>query len=116
MRLPDELRGHQVRCPECQEIFVAEPPADFTVEPVPSMLPRRSDGNSGPPGESAPTAWSPSRRRPLDDDDDDDDPFNDERPRRPFRPTGSLGLTVTILLLCGIALSFIMLGSGWMQY
>jgi predicted Zn finger-like uncharacterized protein len=84
LRIPDDLLGKKVKCPDCQGTFTAEaedapaekPAVDEGVEEKPSSRRKRS----APPAEEE---ERPKRRRGRDDEDDDEeDRPSRRRPRR----------------------------------
>ena len=102
LRVPEELKGEQVRCPSCGTVFTAG--ADEPLPPPPVQP---------PPVEREPArAAEPPRRLPAlpDDDDDRDDDFDYPRRRRrrldyePHRGAAVLVLGILSCVLCGVGL------------
>jgi hypothetical protein len=93
LKLPEDLAGKRVRCPQCAATFTAAPPAPLpasTSRPPPDAYERRS-----------------RRRRFHDDyDDEDEDDFDFGRPSRfdyhPHRGAVILTLGILSLAVCGI--------------
>src|SRR4051812_42315526 len=50
MAVGDELRGHQVRCPHCQQVVVAPPPINSTPPPAPPPAPAEQESIFDPTG------------------------------------------------------------------
>jgi hypothetical protein len=113
LQAPEEYEGRELRCPKCQEIFVAAARTEITAQaPRPASPPATSEVQPGP----APATLNRRvrlRRAPADPDDDLPPQAHSQRA---FRPAGGLGLAVKILLAVNLLLSVTVLGSEYMQY
>lgn len=98
LRVPEDLLGQPVKCPECEEVF------DATT----SELPPRPPDESEAVREQLPTP--PRRVDRLDEDDDDDDFDITRRRRRDYLPHRA-----TLILVLGI-ISFPLMSMCWLGF
>ena len=115
LQMPAEYHGRQVRCPECQEVFVAGAATDVTATaPKPGAAGGSAGIQAGPPvgGEDI---SRPATKRWYEADDDDGLPYGAGRRRR-FTPGGGLALVVKVMLALNLLASIVILGSQFMQY
>lgn len=81
VQVPDELLGKRVQCPECKNVFVAEP-ATSAVSTVPKKSSPGVPSSSPPPVPTKTPEWEKPRARLDDDEEDDDRPRKKKRSRR----------------------------------
>ncbi len=116
LEVPEEFQGREVRCPECQAVFVGGPATDITATSPKPLEPAGSAAvYSGPPPAAAPQAISQEPRRPAFADLDQDSSYL-ALSRRAFKPGGTLVLSVKILLALNVLIGLVLLGSDYLQY
>src|SRR5262245_42674556 len=107
LEMPAAYDGSEVRCPECQGVFMAGAQGAITAQsPQPAALPAASEVHPGmpPAGERARTTA-----------------FDDELPESvalgsEYRPGGRLAFAVKLLLGLNLLLNLAMLASAYLQY
>jgi hypothetical protein len=107
LRLPDDLVGSKVRCPDCQTAFTAEAP-DEAPEPAPAPRPGpvtdRPSRRPKPPPEAAPRdEGDDDYRDPYEDEADDDEPRPRRRGRAKEKARGSvMGPGIALMVVGGL--------------
>ena len=113
LQAPEDYHGREVRCPECQRTFIGGTQTDITAQ-APLTPFSASEVQPGlPPSGTKP--W-PAGRHDEETADDEYDVRGRVAYRGEYRPAGGLALAVKVLLALGLLLSFVSLGSDYLQY
>jgi hypothetical protein len=109
LEAPDDYQGKELRCPECQKVFVGGAQSSITAEaPRPSAVDERpTDVQAGLP------AWPGHREH---DDAADLYPLGRASSLHAFRPAGGLATATMALLGVSLLIGVCLLGSNFLQY
>ena len=107
LHAPDDVAGREVRCPDCQTVFVARPSSDITAKPP---TPGKSPAiQARAPVGAAP--WPPAQFT-----DDADDLAYRSIAGRSFRPAAGLAIAAKVMLALNLLMSVVLFVSELVQY
>jgi LSD1 subclass zinc finger protein len=114
LQVPEGHQGRELRCPECQSVFVAGTGTEITAAPPRPEVPGATAVQPGLPHAVPPRSL---RHAALEDEHDVSHRLTDHLVvGRSFKPGGGLLLAVKLLLGLSLISSLAMLGSEYLQY